>query len=170
MLKEKNSQTTFPDDYELDPESANFEKFALGFGMIGVILGCLVDLRYFQNDLYTEWNDTSLSISILRYLAVSVGTIPFSLPMFLVNKENQPYWVCLVLKSLGPGLILFYLFGFGRQVAIKLGLANTSVKSKTHYVLMKYMNDGHDDETGGENTDYSKIDEIETKALSSEVT
>ena len=47
---------------DVDPETANFEKFYLGLSIIGVYVGAIIDQKYF-NDKHIFFNDTSWSIN-----------------------------------------------------------------------------------------------------------
>ena len=109
-------------------------------------------------------------ISIIRFIVIFLVNLPFAIPMVLVNKDTHSYWTCVFIRNmLTPFLCMFYLFGLSRQLAVKLGLANTQVKATTHYELMKYMNDGDEHFATGRTVDYNKIEEIEAKNMSGQV-
>ena len=120
-----------------NPETANFQKFYLGFSLIGTYLGVIFEQKVLFTRKYPFFYDTDLITSIKRVIVCFLVGSPTLLTMFI--SKNNPYWIIIIFKTwLPPTLAQFYLFGLSKSVAYFFGLCNTS-EAKSDAEILYYM-------------------------------
>lgn len=80
---------------DIDPESANYEKFYLSYGIIGLYIGCMIDQRYFK-DKHIFFNETDFVTSVKRAVITGIIGMPIALPLVLISKKNSSYWAVMI--------------------------------------------------------------------------
>jgi hypothetical protein len=122
----------------IDPETANFQKFFLCLAVFGMYAGIIFDLKYLNLGDFGNFYSTDLITTVKRMTIGYVFCIPGILPLLMSNKHS--YWTVMLVRTMfPPTFCLFYQFGISKWIAIKLGYANTKILTKTDEDLLKYM-------------------------------
>lgn len=107
------------------PEQANFQKFYLGFSILGLYLGVIFEQKFMGTVEYVAFNDTDFITTVKRLILCQIPLVPCALPMLLVKKTSS-YWMVIVFRTfLTPFMCFFVQYAFTKYIAIQFGLANT---------------------------------------------
>lgn len=99
------------------PEQANFQKFYLGFSILGLYLGVIFEQKFMGTVEYVEFNDTDIITTIKRMILCQIPLVPCALPMFLVKKTSS-YWMVIIFRTfLTPFMCFFVQYAFTKYVA-----------------------------------------------------
>ena len=80
---------------DIDPESANYEKFYLSYGIIGLYIGVMIDQKYYK-DKHIFFNETDFVTSVKRVIITGLLGSPIALPLIFITKKNSGYWAVMI--------------------------------------------------------------------------